>query len=128
MYTFDIIALYTNIKIEHAIFIIMEELKDKLINEHLTSTGLFEILKLLFYNNIFTYNKTYYFVQTISIAMGSIAGPSIANIVVYKLEQKWLNINKPIVFLYKIFIDYIIMILTELIDMQSFLNTFDYLK
>jgi hypothetical protein len=54
MYTFDIIALYTNIKIEHAIFIIMEELKDKLINEHLTASGLFELLKLLFYNNIFT--------------------------------------------------------------------------
>ena len=33
--------------------------------------------------------------------MGSKAGPSIANLVVYKLEQKWLFIIRPQVLLYK---------------------------
>jgi hypothetical protein len=67
------------------------------------------IISLIFDLNVFEYKETF-FRQIKGIAMGSICGPSIANIVVYKLESKWLKINRPI--LYKRYIGDIILIVS----------------
>ena len=53
--------------------------------EHISVVGLFEILKLFFYNYIFIYDNTLsklFYKQIRGIAMGSKAGSSIANLVV----------------------------------------------
>ena len=64
--------------------------------------GFEAILELIQKYNIFNFDRNF-FLQKKGIAMGSKAGPSIANIFVYILEQKWLDINKPLY--YKRFID-----------------------
>jgi len=53
-------------------------------------------------------------------------GPAIANVVVLMLESKWLNLNQP-----KInsrFIDDIFIASKQVIDLNDFKNSFDYLK
>ena len=58
--------------------------------------------------------------------MGSNLGPSIANIVVYKLENKWFKIHRPII--YKRFIDDIFIASATKININEFKDNFGYLK
>ena len=58
--------------------------------------------------------------------MGSICGPVLANVVVYKLESKWLFIHKPLV--YKRYIDDIFILFNTLIDLVVFKGTFGNLR
>ncbi len=61
-----------------------------------------EILKLVLANNHFSFKEKFY-LQIKGIAMGSVAGPSVANIVVCCLKSIWQNITSPI--FYFMFID-----------------------
>ncbi len=58
--------------------------------------------------------------------MEIICGPSIANIVVAKLENSWLFIHKPLI--YRSYIDDIIIITKILLDENNFKNQFRNLK
>ena len=58
--------------------------------------------------------------------MGTIRGPSLANIFVYKLEKFWYHIHKPI--LYLRYIDDIFIVSKDSIDLIDFENQFDNLK
>ena len=65
--------------------------------------------------------------QILGIAMGSICGPSIANIFVYLYEKKWLYIHKPLVYL-RFIDDIFIIFLKHLNVVNSLLNAFGSLK
>jgi len=58
--------------------------------------------------------------------MGAICGPTIANLVVSKLEEKWIHIHRPLV--YKRFIDDILIILLYKLNEIEFQNQFSNLK
>ena len=66
--------------------IITDFAKNKLDNDHLNITAVNSILKLIFENNIFKYDEKY-FEQILGIAMGSVCGPTIANIFVNFLRS-----------------------------------------
>lgn len=104
LYSCDFESLYSNIDLDLALKLILETLIEQNIidNFKLTIISIKTILELIFTQNFFTYNNLY-FQQIKGIAMGAICGPSIANIVVYKLEIKWLHIHKPL--LYRRYID-----------------------
>ncbi len=80
---------------------------------------------LVFDNNIFTYEKRFYR-QIHGIAMGSKCGPSVANIDISILEESFLIIHKPL--LYVRFIDDIFTIVKKSFDIQILIATFTYLK
>jgi hypothetical protein len=58
--------------------------------------------------------------------MGTICGPSLANIFVSNLEKHWFHINKPLHYLR--FIDDILFINKSKIDLINLKNQFDNLK
>ncbi len=60
-----------------------------------------------------------YFVQILGIAMGSVCGPTIANIFVNFFEKKWFNIQRPLY--YKRFIDDLLVLLMMVILILNFL-------
>lgn len=127
MYSCDFESLYSNIDLDLALNILLETVVEEgiLDDQHLHISGLEVILKLIFNCNCFVY-KAFYFRQIKGIAMGAICGPTIANIVVSKLEKKWIFIHKPLV--YKRFIDDIIMILLFELDKIDFQSQFKNLK
>ena len=135
MISADIEALYTNINLDLAIDIITDFAKDKfnIITDFakdkfdLNITAFNVILKLIFENNIFTYADNYY-KQILGIAMGSVCGPTIANIFVNHFEKRWLSIAKPLY--YKRFIDdlFIIYIDDNSFDFAFFNSSFLPLK
>jgi len=84
-----------------------------------------KFLEFLLNNNYFSFNNKY-FKQILGIAMGSVCGPSIANLFVLLLEKKWLSLNKPLV--YFRFIDDIFFILYCLSQVESLKNAFGSLK
>ena len=105
----DFESLYTNLEHNLVLNYITDFMKDKLDNfKDLNIEGFEAILELILKYNIFNFDKNF-FLQKKGIAMGSKAGPSIANIFVYILEKKWLDIHKPLY--YKRFIDDIFVIL-----------------
>ena len=59
------------------------------------------------------------------MAMGVICGPTLANLYLYILEIKWLNLNKPLVYLR--FIDDIFLVIKDKLDIENFVKTFIYL-
>ena len=79
------------------------------------------ILKLILNYNFFKYNDKY-FKQKLGIAMGSLCGPSIANLFVYIYEKKWMFIHKPLIYLR--FIDDLFIILRRLSDLESLKKAF----
>jgi hypothetical protein len=127
LYSCDFEALYTNIDLKLALVLILETVRefDCLDSKHILLMGFKRLLELVFNHNFFSFNDTFY-KQIKSIAMGAICGPVIANIVVYKLERKWLNIQKPI--LYKRFIDDIFIISNKKINESHFQKYFGDLK
>jgi hypothetical protein len=90
--------------------------KDKLDSEHIKIEAFRSILDLILKNNFFKYNNKF-FKQILGIAMGSICGPSIANLFVFLYEKKWLFIHKPLI--YFRFIDDILIILKNLEELES---------
>ena len=84
-----------------------------------------ELLLLVLFNNVFSYHN-FYFLQIAGIAMGSICGPTLANIYVFYLESKWLSLVKPLV--YKRFIDDVFIIIHKDFNLQLFLDSFLPLK
>jgi hypothetical protein len=125
LYSCDFESLYTNIKKEDATYLICDFMRDKLDPKIIDVAGLYHLLNMVFEYNIFKYKDKYY-IQIIGVAMGCIAGPSIAVIFVYILESKWLVIHRPL--LYFRFIDDILYGDREPIDEDSFKNTFLNLK
>ncbi len=96
LFTFDVVSLYTNIKQEKCLDILSDFFKDKLEPDlGITISGFRIILKLTLENNYFIFNDVFYH-QIKGIAMGSIAGPSIANIFVSCLESHWITISDPL--------------------------------
>ncbi len=93
-YSCDFSSLYTNINLILAMDLIL-----KFINENnclskldITIIGFTELILLVFSHNIFKFRNNFY-KQITGIAMGSVCGPTIANIVVWMLEKNWLNIH-----------------------------------
>ena len=131
LYSCDFSTLYTNIKLNDAIYYTMVSLVDnnKIDNLHVSITGLFELLNLVLNNNVFSFNSgtvCEFYKQIKGLAMGSNLGPAIANVVVLMLETKWLNIHNPKI--YSRFIDDIFIASEQKIDLNEFINSFDYLK
>jgi len=125
LYSCDFEGLYTNIDLGHALLIITDFIIDNFESSYITTFGFREILKIVFENNIFSFNKKFY-KQIRGIAMGSKCGPSIANIYISLLEKNFLTIHKPL--LYVRFIDDIFTILRQSFDINILLNNFLYLK
>jgi hypothetical protein len=100
-------------------------MKPFLYSEHLSISGFYEILKLILFNNIFSFSNKY-FKQIKGIAMGTICGPTIANLYLSNLEKYWLTITKPI--FYVRFIDDIFVILLHELDKLHLESFFINLK
>jgi len=92
LFSCDFESLNTNIILELAERLVIETCLEKgcLDNENITLLGLRSILNLIFYYNFFSFKENF-FKQIKGIAMGSFCGPTVANIVVYKLELKLVN-------------------------------------
>ena len=101
----------------------MDSLVMHIDKKFLTPTGLFKFLQIVLHNNAFSFENEF-FKQ--GLAMGSNPGPAIANVVVYKLETKWLSIDKPL--MYNRFIDDIFLAVSHPIDLIKFKETFGYLE
>jgi len=97
LYSFDFANLYTSIKSEDAINRISDYIRTNFKSSNITTLGFNTILKLVLYNNIFEFNRTYY-IQTDGIAMGCKCGPTIANLYLYILEQHWLYLVRPLLY------------------------------
>ena len=124
-YSCDFESLYTNIDTKLAILKISEYFSDKISNFDFNIVAFNEILKLVLFNNIFSFDNKY-FIQKNGLAMGTKCGPTIANTYVYILEINWLKMYKPV--LYRRFIDDIFIISKYDLINSNFLNIFDNLK
>ena len=125
LYSCDFESLYTNIDLNHALNVISEFMSKKQLGIELNIIGFNTLLKLVFENNFFTYNENYY-KQVIGIAMGTKCGPSIANIYISCLEEKYLTIHRPLA--YYRFIDDIFTITEANFDINILKENFGYLK
>ncbi len=97
----------------------------KINSKHLNIKAFYEILKLIFENNYFKYNKKIYR-QAKGIAMGTKCGPSIANVYLYILEIQFLKIHRPL--FYSRFVDDIFIIVSSGFDISILQKHFGYLK
>jgi len=96
IFSFDVVSLYTNIDHDKCLDTLSDFFKDKLDPDFAIDIfGFREILRLVFKYNYFIF-ETYFYFQIKGIAMGSIAGPSIANIFVFCIESIWITINDPL--------------------------------
>ena len=99
---------------------------EKLANfEHITIEAFHSILNLVLNFNFFKY-KDLFFKQIKGIAMGSICGPSIANLFVFLYEKKWLTIHRPLIYLR--FIDDLFLIIKNLVLLDSLKTAFGDLE
>ncbi len=107
LYSMDFVSLYTNMNSKHTIDTIMNYLaEEKFLCTDITLYSIFKFLEMMFFKNVFEFND-WFFIQTNGLAMGSICGPSVANLYLYILERHWFNIRSPLI--YKRFIDDIFM-------------------
>jgi len=114
--TGDFDSLYSNIVHEDCIFMICDFLKDKLNTKYMNIRAFNSFLKIVLKNNYFKF-KDFYFLQIKGIAMGTVCGPSIANIFVYIYESKWLTIHRPLA--YYRFIDDVLVLVKNLNIIES---------
>jgi hypothetical protein len=140
LYSCDFESLYTNIRKVDALNLICDYVKNKLVSDLLTINAFYAILEIIFEENIFVFNeiksnnhyklhqRLHFYRQVTGVAMGCVCGPSIANIFVYVLEKKWLNINNSIILIYRRYIDDIFMVLTKKLDKLNFQSHFNNLK
>ena len=108
LYSCDFESLYTNIDHNECVNVISDFLKDKLDNSELNIISFRDFLSFILYNNYFCFGDGFY-KQVSGIAMGSVAGPSIANMFVMIYEIKWCTIHRPLI--YYRFIDDIFVVL-----------------
>lgn len=127
LYSCDFSALYTNIPSEKCLNLIMSFLKKQanFINKDFDLFAVYYILRLTLYNNVFEFNGSFY-KQIKGISMGTICGPTIANLYLSILETNLLCIERPII--YKRYIDDIFMIINRLISNAFFEKYFPGLK
>ena len=125
LFSCDFESLYSNIRLDDALEKICDFLSNKLINEELSIKGFHDIMEIIFNYNFFSFNNIIY-KQILGIAMGSIAGPSIANIYVFILEKSFLNSHRDIT--YFRFIDDIFLITPNSFEISNLADHFNYLK
>ena len=125
LYSCDFESLYTNICLTHALIVITQFISRNLNSNDISSTAFHEILKLIFENNVFSFNKKF-FRQIKGVAMGAKCAPSIANLYLAILEENFLVIHKPL--FYCRFIDDICTILNEHFNIDILINSFGNLK
>lgn len=125
LFSCDFESLYTNIDHCECLDMLCGFMSDKLNVTEIKITGFRVILNLILKYNYFKFNNKNY-LQIKGIAMGSKVGPSIANIFVRCLEDKWLNIYKPLHF--SRFIDDIFCILKNMNEIDSLKCAFGSLK
>ena len=124
LYSCDFESLYTNILLVDACDYICDYIKDKLDESLISIHGFKTLLEILFNNNYFIFKNQIY-KQKSGVAMGTICAPNIANIYVYCLERKFLQIHRPL--FYCRFIDDIFIIVFSSFNIQILLNSFDSL-
>ena len=125
IYSCDFESLYTNINSNDAINLIMDYLSKNFVSYNIDNVGLFKILNLIFFNNVFEFNNRF-FIQVNGIGMGIKCGPSIANLYLIILETNWLTIQRPL--MYSRFIDDIFLAIKGKLDEIAFKNIFKNLK
>ena len=81
LYSADFSSLYTEIDSNDAIFEITQFLSKNFKSDHIDNIGLNSILKLIFFNNIFTFNSLF-LLQINGLSMGCKCGPSVSNLYV----------------------------------------------
>ena len=94
-------------------------------SKHISLKGFHEILKLILFNNVINF-KDKYFIQIKGIAMGTICGPTLANLYLSIKEKQWSSIQRPI--LYKRFIDDLFIADNKVLDVKFLESFFDGLK
>ena len=124
LYSCDFESLYTNINSSHAIDLISEYYEKYIKINEITTLGFKQLLEMVFFNNIFEFNEKYY-VQINGLSMGTICGPSIANLYLSIIEDSWLRIYKP--YFYKRYIDDIF-IADKNLNCENLKNNFSNLK
>jgi hypothetical protein len=125
LYSADFESLYTNINLDHALFVITDYLSTRFKSNEIKIEAFHRILKFIFENNVFIFKDRYY-KQKSGIAMGSKCGPSIANIYISILENNFITIHKPL--LYVRFIDDIFIITLQNFNIELLQTFFGYLK
>ena len=127
LYSCDFESLYTNIDPVDATNKICKYLSDNelLSSKHLNIRAFKSILTLIFKNNVFQFQNSY-FRQTIGLPMGCKCGPTIANIYLYIIEKDWVTNHSPLI--YGRFIDDICYISEVELDEEQFQRHFIYLK
>jgi hypothetical protein len=128
IFSCDFDSLYTNIIHEILINLFSDFFKDKINiedNGHLDFAAFILFLKFILNNNYFKFNNKFY-KQILGIAMGSVCGPSIANLFVLIYEKKWLVIHRPLI--YSRFIDDIFILLDSFSKIYSLCQAFGSLK
>ena len=125
LYSCDFESLYTNICLLHALTVISQFISRNFESNEISSKGFHEILKLIFQNNIFSFNNKFYR-QIKGIAMGAKCAPMIANLYLSIMEENFLVIHKPLA--YFRFIDDIFTILKNDFDTNILINSFKNLK
>ena len=127
LYSCDFESLYTNINPDDAINRICKYLKDNNLikSKHFDLIGFKTFLKIIFKNNIFSFNG-FYFLQLIGLPMGCKCGPTIANLYLFTIELDWVTKNSPLC--YTRFIDDIMLASENELNTQNFENHFNYLK
>lgn len=124
LYSCDFESLYTNIRPDLIVDFLQYE-TDLLKRFKISARAVKTILKLIFTCNVFKFKNNFY-LQLIGIPMGIKAGPVIANLYIYILEKKWLNMNPDII--YYRFIDDIFVATDKRLDLDLFKAEFLYLK
>jgi hypothetical protein len=97
--------------------------------KQISQQGFHALILLVLMNYFFVFNNRY-FRQIKGVAMGTIVGPSIANLYIYTLEKKWLTIQNPLLFSRYIDDIFIILFSKDNLDhtITSLHNSFDNLK
>ena len=125
LYSCDFESLYTNICLTHALLVISQFITNNFVSNDISSKGFHEILKLVFQNNVFSFNKKFY-KQIKGVAMGAKCAPAIANLYLAIMEENFLVIHKPL--FYCRFIDDIFIILKSFFNIDILINSFRNLK
>lgn len=125
LHSCDFESLYTNINSHQCIELLTNYVNVNIKCEHFSSLAFKNILELSLFNNYFVFDYTY-FLQKSGIPMGIICGPTLANLFLSILEEKWLVIHRPI--FYKRYIDDIFIISTFKLNSTHFQNFFSNLQ
>ena len=125
IHTLDIENLYMNMVLDDVLFKITDFMKDKIVSDCITIKGFNSLLNLILQNNYISFNNKYY-KQIKGIAMGSISSPTIANLYLSILEDKFLIIHRP--FLYKRYLDDIFIVVKKDFNIDILNLYFENLK